>query len=475
MISGSLLVLALLVPIVLFALSSERVAFVLLLASVPLYNLSLFVALSHTFRLHEIAVLVLLVHQLRRWLADGQIEIPNAPPLLWLWLFLGVASLSIVWAAINPASVPVHPYDATFQSRLFVESTLSLDYISQLALRILFVVAITVLALTLRTGRRIELSIRALVYGAVFAGLVGVAYQLSIVTGTSAFVEVVNGFGFSFKPIPGRLGPVPRMFSTTGEPGFTAGYLLYALALVLSAIVFVDGAALFDENESLILLGTLGILLALTTGTTGYGGLLILCFVVVSVLLVLPSLRSSQASRLLKLALPAVGFLLVVTMVLAGQQIADIVGRQIGKITFQSGSGNIRRFYMEKSYLVLIERPLLGAGIGSHSAPSYIFTLLAETGPVGAGVLVVSHISAFRRALSTGVARSKGSQEALVAVAVAGATLFATSLVAKSISSLILPWYWFGVALPIAAVMREFDPFTETDSDRPNKNQGPHV
>lgn len=438
-------------PLVVVAAMRRRWAFLLVVGSVPFFGLEVFVAVSHRFRLPELAILVFIGHYAVAWIRRERVDLRNATPVLLLWGFVGVSTVSVVALALHPPEVPVHPYVGTFQSRRFVDLSISSKNVTQLLLRGLFVAAVTVLAVHL-DERRIREAVRGVVLGAAFVGVVGVGYQVAVMGNATFVPETLRAFGFArFVDDPGMLGPIPRMYSTVGEPGFTADYLLYGFAIATTLAVVPGPDWAFRRWELFVLSPLLGGALLSSTGTTGYGGLVILASAFVAFLALFPDVRPRHFRWYVVTA--CVGGVLAVGVLFAilGPTLVDLVVVQVEKMTFQARSGTIRRFYILRSIVVFRARPIIGVGVGSHHAPSYLFTLLAETGIVGTTALIGAHLWAYRQCMGLVDAAPRVRRPA-VALAIAGNTLLATNLVAKSISSLLMPWYWFGLALPIAVI-----------------------
>lgn len=458
---------AVVVPIALLAAMRRHWAFLFLLVSVPFFNVEVVRAVSHGFNPPEIALLILGTHLIAGWVRERRIVLPNAGPIMLLWVFLGVAVLSVVWAVVRPPAVLVHPYGQPFLDRTFDDAAVGLHYVTQIVLRGVFVFAVTAVATHLvRTGT-VRTAVRGIVYGAVLTALVGFSYQVAVLADASILLRQLTAAGFGpFLTTPDRLGPLPRMYSLPGEPGFTADYLLYAVALTGALAVLPGERWAFSRRKAAGLTGFLVIALLLSTGTTGYGGLVVLAGIGFAAMVVFPSARPKAPVRALAVVAGA-GVVSLALYVAAGSPGSDLVSHQVDKMLFRAGSGSIRRYYILRSLDIFGTRPLLGAGVGSHSAPSYLSTLLAETGLIGAATLIGAQIWAFRQSAAVAYRRESAVRRGGLALTVAGATLLTTNLVAKSIVSLLMPWYWFAVALPIAYVALHAGPVTAGRSETP--------
>lgn len=441
-------------PLTVYAGLNREWAAWFVLGSIPFFSLEVITVADHPFNPPEIAILILGGHVVADWFSRGRLELKNSGPLLLFWAFLGVAAVSVIWGVINPVSVPVHPYGSTFRSRLFVDGVVRSSYVTQLVLRAFFVFAVTVLTVFLSRRKRVKLGVRGVVYGAVFVGMVGLLYQVAIASGLHFIPESLQAVGFRrFPTSPGTFGSVPRMYSTPGEPGYTADYLLYGFSITTTLWLIPGDGWAFNRRELKGITGFLGVALLSSTGTTGYGGLVILALTFGGVVLLFPELRPRIESRV-GVTAGAAAILATILVVVAGQSLIDFFAFQTEKMMFQSRSGNVRMFYIQRSLDVFLSRPLVGAGVGSHSAPSYLAILLAETGLVGAGTLIGAHLLTYRQCTGLVTRSDQTTRRMPIALAVAGFTLFGTNLLAKSIASLLFPWYWFSLALPMAFAVR---------------------
>jgi len=439
-------------PFMILALSRRSWAFLFVVASIPFFGLKMFYALSHQFILPEIAMMILMGHYSIYWLREGRFQIKNSTPVLLLWAFLGVCGLSVLALVVQPTIVQVHPYFGSYQSRLFINLGVSSKNVSQLLLRAFFVLSVTVLAIHLEK-EGVREAIRGVVFGAVAAGLFGVVYQLMVLGELNTLLTILVNFGFGRLPAsPEAMGPIPRMFSMPGEPGYVADFFLYALGIVLTLSILPGPNDTFNQKELRFLTPFLGAALLLSTGTTGYGGLVILITVLMGVLAVFPNMRPGSVPLNLRVATAVAGTTLILTVLTVGPQLFDIVSYQFRKMTFQAGSGNIRMFYMGKSIEIFLGRPVIGVGVGSHNGLSLLFTVLAETGLLGAIALIGAHLWPFRQCVGVANHEKPSPRNMSMALSVSGFTLLATHLIAKSATALLFPWYWFSLALPIAFV-----------------------
>ena len=264
-------------PIAVLAATRREWAVRFFAVSVPFFALRPVTVFGHPFTAPEFAILSLGFANIIYWVKEGRIYIPRTWAIKGMLGFLLIGFLSIFYTYVAPNSVMVHPYNSGSLD-FFVLKPLSVsrNNFTQYLLRILSLSSIFLLAVV-HEAKRLKLLIRWVILGAVLTGISGIGFQLSILTGTvEEFSTVAKTIGFyGFKPTIGSFGPVPRMFSTVGEPGYTAHYLLYSLSLSLGLFLF-DDRNVFERSELKRIIMLLFVFLVLTTSTTGYGGLLIM-------------------------------------------------------------------------------------------------------------------------------------------------------------------------------------------------------
>lgn len=438
-------------PIAVAAAFRKRWALCLVFAAIPLYGLRLFHAVGHPFTATEISILSLGLAQAVDWGRTRQIEIPTAPPLYLFGGFLVVGVISIVYAYLNPADVLVRPYNVLGTSDVMRPYEWTTASITQFALRLFSLGAIALIAIAIR-DEGIGSAIQAIVYGAVAVGAIGVLYQASILLGVTAIPEFLRWIGIErLRLSPSSLGPLPRMYSTVNEPGYVAHYLLTALALTATYSFSTHGNGLFSKRRAGVLSLVLLIMIGLSTGTTGYGGVGILGAVLLASALGLPSLSLRKVS-VVGAAGVGVGAAGVASLSVAfGVDILSILSYQAQKLTFSAGSGAIRLRYIGQSMEILAARPLLGVGIGGWYGLSVAGTILGETGLVGFVLFVGAYLAIFYRLLRSSRDEVPTPERVqATALLIAGVTILTTTLLAKTITALRFPWFWMLTSVPIA-------------------------
>lgn len=439
-------------PLLGAALLQRRWAVYLLAFAIPLKTLDVAVAASHPFDLPELALLVVCGHfAVGVWKRRG-LRLDRSTTATYAFAFTFIALLSVLYLAVRPANVLVHPYDVSSGFGAFELSRVSLTStnLTQLLLRWFVVGGVVIVASTV-TPSDVRVVTRWVVLSAVLVGLFGVAYQVSIVV-DAGLADTLHLLGFRrFPASPSVVGPLPRMYSFTGEPGATASYLLYALAIATTLALSNGFNSVFRRGEAAVAAAVLFILLVLTTGTTGYGGLAVFVAILLGTTPLVGALPSRRVLWVFAAGLGVSVVGVVALVVFSGIDVYSIVAYQLGKLTLQEASGSLRAQYLRYAFELLSARPLLGLGVGAHQTTSLFGTILVETGLVGIALFVGYHVRTFRDCAMLET-NSASDRPLAVALAVSGVTLFLTLLVARSASALQLPWYWFGVALPMAYV-----------------------
>jgi hypothetical protein len=422
------------------------------LASVPLFDVTVFTAISHPFTVPELgvfAILISLLMDLRHYTtASFNDQVASIAGVA----FLSISALSIVLLVVRPASILVNPYGYTPDNFMLVAVTVSSSNVTQLLLRMFFVISVFNLGLIINSDN-LEFVTRAVILGAIFAGTVGVTYQLFAIIQSDLLIKFLYWFGGTGRlEGMGSLGPLPRMASVAGEPGHTAQYLLYAFAV--SATLLATGSYNVFSRRTLsgVLVVLSGLLLTSTSGTA-YGGLIVFAGVI---LVSTISYKEVKIRRLTRTIGPFAALLFCLAVLLATLDIVpiiDLTTQQFQKLTFRSGSGSIRARYFRLTADVIRERPFFGLGTGSYYSTSLIGTIVGETGIFGLTAFFALCLGCTRPALSHAF-RYRTHQHLGFALAVGVTTLVLTSLVAKSITTLLSPWFWVALGLPLSFAIK---------------------
>lgn len=439
-----------LLPLLMIASLRFRWSLAMFVFSIPWKTAVLFSAISHTFVFPEVALLILVVHLVWKFTHED-IKLPLPMTSVALLGFGLMVVLSMVILLLDPpAGLYGRPYNIQRGYGAFplVQIEFSLNTITQAILRWFFIGAVVTIIVTFSLREElIPWAVRAIVASALLVGFVGILYQMSVLFGANVVPRTIQSVGFKRFPVtPSKLGPLPRMYSITGEPGATAHFLLFAFTITVTTLLS-DLEGMFTRGRALILSGVLFVLILFTTGTTGYGGLLVLAVI----LFFTTPLTDSLRSRLIVgggFATIAIGVIGVVAIsALTPINLVRIVSLQLEKLTFSTGSGNLRAQYIIHSLSLWANRPVVGIGVGTDNGTSFLASTLAETGLLGGGLLLLSVLYSYRIGiLSTTVAsNSRG-----IPLAVAVATVCGTAFVARSMSASLFPWLWIALALPAA-------------------------
>ncbi|WP_227777717.1 O-antigen ligase family protein [Haladaptatus pallidirubidus] len=442
------------IPLLILASRQKDYSLMFFFASLPFYGLHVFRLVGHAFTFPELALMAFGVNQIQRWYRSREIKIPATIPLYALFGFWITCLLSVLYLVLNTPSITVHPYNTGSLDELVLRDlSFTLNNISQLILRTFFVWAVIVLTINIdREG--INNAIKAVIFGGCVILSVGIVYQVTQFFNFYAFAQFLEWLGFRIQTRAGGfLGLIPRMWTTAGEPGFAAHYLLFALSLTAPfAVVSEQSTSIFTKFGGRVFSSIFLAGIILSTSTTGIGGLLIFFFVLGIVSLLSPSLDHERIGRLYAIGL-AFGTIVVLVGALLSTGILNILFYTISKLQFNAGSGTLRMTYIQMAIEIVTKRPFLGIGVGSQYGASLLGTLTAETGLTGLLLFLSAYISSIVGCLR--IAR-RNRQESIIATAVvvSSATLLGTSLLAKSVTVLLFPWTWLSLALPIAVVIQ---------------------
>lgn len=439
--------------------------------SIPFYRLWVFNLGGHWFNFPELAIILLGITQLKQWVDEGEITFPTTPPIYWLVGFLAVAALSVVYAFLVRPDVMVHPYSA---QNLGNFSTTPYEFtaatIKQFAFRSFTVGSIILLVLAIDRDD-IDTVARAVVYGAIATGGFGILFQISHMLNVTLWLEFVQWFGVYLPRVEFvGVNPIERMWTFAGEPGYTAHYLLVGLSIVTTIFVSETRSHIFERRTAGVLMCVLGVMLVLSTSTTGYGGALILGATLLVGAFIFPQLSTGRVGTLAGITVGSGVIAVIAIALLSGINIVQWIGLQASKLTFSAASGTIRLKHIMLSLEVASQRPLLGVGIGGQYGNSVLGTTLAETGIIGLAVFLGAFASLIRH-LWIESARSygpHGTQAVVFLVTVV--TILLTTLVAKSVVALQFPWFWFTFALPTVLVWK-FRQQTVSTSDADSGDQ----
>lgn len=435
------------------ALLSRKVAIMIFLFSIPLKELIVLDLFGRAMRPNEVVIFALGLHALYIVVTQFSIEdgkrIMTSGRFVSIGLFGIICVISTLYAFINPPEgVTVHPYniDASFGAFAVTELELGRNNITQLIMRLFFLGAFVVVALTFKEEDIVQ-GIRWIVYGALAGGVIGIAYQVSVALESPAVPYFMQEIGFNrFAYPPTYAGPLPRMFSIQGEPGTVANMLLFALALLLVSVLAVNSRPIFSKVWDIVIVFMLWGLILLSTGTTGYGGLIILAGVLGGAVVAYQNLSIRRYLTGMILVVGVSGISIVILWVL-GFDIVSALSYQTSKLQFSAHSGSIRIRYLLLELELVSHRPLLGIGVGSHQSTSVFGTIVTDVGLVGLAVFCAMNLWILAECLLH--PRQIDGHPISAMLFVAGLTLFLTNFLARDASSLYFGWYWVAIGWPL--------------------------
>jgi hypothetical protein len=375
------------------------------------------------------------------------------------FLFLLVAYLSLFMPAVLRDTIYVLPMDTPYQEYENVEPLrFSIANVFQVAYPTFMVLMSLCLAREIRDLETLKNVVRVNV-AACFAVIgFGLFHQIGMMLGLDPVVESAFRVVTGFSEVPriystyNMIGPLPRMFSLAGEPGYTGSYLIFVFAIVLGLGYNVVGGGWRLKRRRLLELGLLFGLI-MTGSTTSYLGLVVLMLVLVA----LPKVfqlgeRGSRHRSALKFTtffvVTAVLVLLAAPIVLETSYVDYVYETHYAKLFLQEGSGSVRSITVRSGVEVFLQSPLLGVGYGSHRTSSLLTSLLSNVGLAGTLAFLWFNAVVFRRGLRACRRSSNpGLTSMAYALLVGLGTLLPVMLIAKSMIALIHGWYWLLVAM----------------------------
>lgn len=435
------------------ALLNRKVAIVVFLFSIPLKELVVLNLFGRAMRANEIVIFALGVHALYIIVTELSIEdrrrIMTSGRFVSVGLFGIVCIISTLYAFVNPPEgITVHPYniDASFGAFAFTELELGINNIKQVIMRLFFLGALITIALTFEEEDIVQ-GIRWIVYGALAGGTIGIAYLVSVVLESPAvpyFMQWIGFIRFTYPPL--YAGPLPRMFSIQGEPGTVANMLLFAFALLLVSVLAVNTRPIFSKKRDITAIIILGVMILLSTGTTGYGGLVILSGVVAGAVVLYDNLSLQRYLNGIAL-ITGTSIIGIVMLWALGFDIISVLSYQSSKFQFSAHSGSIRMRYLLLELEAISHRPLLGLGVGSHQSTSVFGTIVTDVGLLGLAVFCTMNLWILAECLIH--PRQIDGHPISAMLFVAGLTIFLTNFLARDASSLYFGWYWVAIGWPL--------------------------
>jgi hypothetical protein len=255
-----------------------------------------------------------------------------------------------------------------------------------------------------------------------------------VITGVENFRLLANG---------GILG-LPRMSSWAGEPGYTSFLFLAILGLLVGQVI-TKNYVIFNKKQTIwaIVLFVIGTII--TTGTTGYIGLIILFLLACVGRLGLNNVATK--AKLRGFFIPLIGiFLFVIFLKLfAGFSFLEyFVKQHLDKITELSGSGLVRYEITQNSIQHFLLSPILGIGYGSERSLALSTFLLGNTGLLGFLSFMFWGLSLLKKMWNILKNKFATHKQKTLAIGffISFGTMFILMQFAKSESSLLFQYFW---------------------------------
>jgi len=326
---------------------------------------------------------------------------------LYLFLFLGVVIMSLIMPIIAQGKVWVIPIDSSVGLLELLTPALlelRLSNFTQAIYMLFFAASFLAFVSEIKSLSTIIFVAKGLVYSSVATILIGLIFQLFIITGNKYLIQKIYTItGLYDSRIFGAviLGEQFKMFTTTGEPGVTAFHCLIGLG-ILSGFILSKKRAFFGSRirtTMLFLFLALGILL--TGSSTGYYGIMLLVFAVVFTTILRSHISLIAIKRILRFLmiffLMFIGLFFIIRFLTNMPLLDYFIKNHIEVLTKGERSGEIRAYLAIKNLQIFLQYPLLGIGYGSTRSLSMSTFLLANVGLLGIGTFYMFNFSIFKK------------------------------------------------------------------------------
>jgi hypothetical protein len=318
---------------------------------------------------------------------------------------------------------------------------------------ILFTCLVTYISSIKKIHRTIDLLIKSsfIIFGTGLLHIILV--QLGSLEILSAIKLVTSGAA-EFKSSADRgLFGLARMHSWAGEPGYTSFFLLSILGICLASILTRNYSILKNRRRAHLLFAISFIGVVLSTGTTGYVGLVILFSLsfISSYAIPKDQLKINRVLLVVPVFLIFASFILI--EFLTGLSLLGYFQEQhISKLTDLSGSGLVRFTIVAHNFQNFLTSPILGLGYGSERSLALSAFLLSNTGLVGYVSFTLFAFLLMKKMWNIITSFSIGSEYRTVALGLflSFGTMFALMQFAKSETSLLFHYFWIIAACMLA-------------------------
>jgi len=371
----------------------------------------------------------------------------------WLVIWLALSSISLLASIRLSGNVLVHPIEGPAIPEWCLFNFTAFN-VTQLTYWLFFGLVFLGLATVIRSMRNIKQVIRWITIASLVVLASGLFAQALFSLGHDKLVIKVFRF-FGASSIDHRsIGSLPRMYSLTGEPGYTGFLLAFSLGLILIPVITKKDEWLWSRRANICVVGLLMMGVILSTGTSGYLELAILAMASF-VFLLLQQKPDMFTFNIIKWG--GISAVLVAVVILLfngiwGISFVDLLRRtQVEKLLGKYQSGPVRLQFISDAMSIALRYPLLGVGVGANKAYALIPALLSNIGFLGTGAFVMFNGTILWKALrvfkTTHSAEIRSISSALIVTFVG---MFGVMSLGKSLVSLIYPYYWLLLALMVA-------------------------
>lgn len=416
-------------------------------------QMAYFPPITFSLRPHFYFMILLILREIMDSIITNRWVYYKTKESLYLALFITVASFSLIMPIWIDGKAVAHPLDSPFTPVVYEPIALGRVHFTQLLYLVFWGLGFWALVNQMKSIARIKAVAKAVVWLGVVTVVIGFVNLFGLTEVITPLYALIGGHAPSTKLVEG----ISRMFSISGEPGWTSLYLLFPLGLMAGPLI--SGQSIYGwsrKTRTLILI----ILLAglIMSGTTGYVGLLFF----VGAIMILGYryhifFRSLSFTIKLGIALTVVflGLMVSLYLVFESPLVDYVLTAHYEKVVGQSRSVPVRWQYTVDGFRLFSHYPVLGAGIGSNKASALIISLLSNLGVLGTVMFLAFNVTLLRKCLPV-PAQDQESVEPFILQISLFLSLFSVlgaALIGKSIGLLIKPNYWLLCAMIFALAL----------------------